>query len=170
MISRFIADRRMWHSFIRRRCAWPPSNLLDSPQLCGCHSSLFFVLHANSKEPPPPHPTLGNHWPNQNYNVLYQGFPLIQKRIFLNISEYFRIRAGPANSEYSEYIRIFPNMRRVSIRGLGGYGEGLLCCGGCTLGMVHTRSPQFFSSVNTSMPVPTPDEFPSEQATASTIG
>ena len=46
--------------------------------------------------------------------MLMQGFPLIRKRIFPNISEYFRIRAGPANSEYSEYIRIFPNMRRVN--------------------------------------------------------
>ena len=99
-----------------------------------------------------------------------QGFPLIWKRIFPNVSKYFRIRAGPANSKYSECIRIFPNMRRVSIRVLEGYGEDLLCCGGCTLGMLHTPSPRFFSSVNTSMPVPTPDEFPSEQATNSTIG
>ena len=73
-----------------------------------------------------------------------QDLPLIRKRIFLNIAEYFRTRAGPANTEYSECIGIFPNMKRVSIRVLGGYGEGLLCCGGCTLGMAHTPSTLFF--------------------------
>ena len=57
-----------------------------------------------------------------------------------NIAAYAR----DSHSFGDEYFRIFPNMRRVSFRALGGYGEGFLCCVGCTLGMVHTPSTLIF--------------------------
>ena len=82
-------------------------------------------------------------------------------------NEHFRVFPNVSESELDLLIPKIPNIseyEKGEHSGFGGIRGGSPVLWGMYSSMVHTLSTLGFSSVNTSMSVPTPDEVPSEQA------